>query len=174
MSKIIYLAGSVPKGNEEAKFDNWRIEYKEVLKKHFQAEFIDPYDHHSYVDENDSLLVFGIDSNHIKTSDFIVVNAESKLGAGTSMEMVVAKYFKKPVVTVLPKDTYHRRSNLIFGPNHVKDWVHPFIHSFSDFIIENIVEIEKIKDKIFSSKIKTISVIDDAIKYFESSQIRNK
>ena len=156
----------MPKGNEEAKtFDNWRLRYKTALQKHFEAVFIDPFDHHKFVDENDALLVFGTDCNNIKTSDLVVVNAENKLGAGTSQEMVVAKYFRKPVLTVLPKDTHHRRSNLTFGPYHVKDWVHPFVFAFSDFIIEDIKEVEKLKDKLLNSKVKTISIIDEAIEY---------
>jgi len=161
----IYLAGSVPKGNEELKsFDNWRLRYQKVLEKHFKAEFVDPYDR--TLDENDSLLVFGADCNHVKTSDLIIVNAETRVGAGTAQEMVITKYFKKPVVAVLPKNTHHRRSNVIFGEYLVQDWLHPFINSFSDFVIENIEEIEKIKAKIFTTEIKAISIIDDGIKHF--------
>ena len=82
--------------------------------------------------------------------------------------MVIAKYLKKPVVTVLPKDSqdsHHRRSNLVFNGKTVEDWIHPFIHTFSDFIISDINEIEKIKDKILTTKTKDISVVDRAIAY---------
>ncbi|MAG08415.1 hypothetical protein CMO89_03005 [Candidatus Woesearchaeota archaeon] len=64
---------------------------------------------------------------------------------------------------MLPKDSHHRRSNISFEGNLVKDWKHPFIDSFSDFIIEDIERIAEIKDKISSSKIKDLSVIDKAI-----------
>jgi hypothetical protein len=80
------------------------------------------------------------------------------------MEMVIAKYFKKPVITVMPKNSYHRRPNMTFqGKYFVEDWMHPFIHTFSDFIVENVAEIEEIKDKLFSLPIKDISIIDHAI-----------
>lgn len=86
------------------------------------------------------------------------------------MEMVAAKYFKKPVITVLPKDTHHRRSNLVFHGKLVEDWIHPFIWSFSDFIVESIEEVEEIKDKdkLSKAEIKDISVIDQAIDYAAS------
>ncbi|MFH1749699.1 MAG: hypothetical protein ABH837_02285 [bacterium] len=163
----IYLAGSVPKGDEEAKgFDDWRNRYKQSLQKFFDADFIEPY--HKELDEGDFLAVVGQDCRHIKESSLVIVNAEEKLGVGTAQELVIAKYFKKPVVSVLPKDTHHRRSNVPFHGKVVEDWIHPFIFTFSDFIVESINEIEKIKAKIFSSKIKDISVIDEAVRYIDS------
>ncbi len=163
----IYLAGSVPKGDAEAaKFDNWRERYQQVLGKVFDASFIDPYDRK--LDESDFLQVFGVDCKHIKDSDLIVVYAENRLGVGTSQEMVVAKYFSKPVLTVLPKDTYHRRQNVVFNGSTVKDWIHPFIHSFSDAIIEDIKDVETVKDNLLKGRIKTISIIDEALDYLET------
>ncbi len=160
----IYLAGKVPKGDEEAKtFDNWRLKYAEVLEKIFDAECIDPHGKHT--DESDCLEVVGNDCYKIKKSDLIVVCAEGKLGAGTAQEFVIAKYFKKPVITVLPKNSHHRRPKISFQGKKVSDWIHPFIFTFSDFVVEDVKEIEAIKDKIFSSKIKDISLIDEAIDY---------
>ncbi len=163
----IYLAGGVPKGDEKAKtFDDWRNGYKKSLQKFLDGDFIEPY--HKNLDEGDFLMVVGQDCKHIKESTIVIVNAEEKLGVGTAQELVIAKYFKKPVISVLPKDTHHRRTNIVFHGKLVEDWIHPFIFTFSDFIVENVDEIEKIKDKIFSSKIKDISMIDEAIKHFES------
>ncbi len=161
----IYLAGSVPKGEAEEKdFKNWRHQYKETLDKFLDAEFIFPMS--GDMDEGDFLLIVGKDSKSIKDSDLVIVNAEEKLGAGTSMELVIAKHFKKPVITVMPKNSHHRRQNMTFqGKYFVEDWMHPFVHTFSDFIVENVAEIEKIKDKIFSSSVKDISIIDQAIEH---------
>lgn len=163
----IYLAGSVPKGAEEEKqFVNWRVDYKKILEQFLDAEFIFPGV--GDMDESDYLLIVGKDSRSIKYCDLVIVNAEEKLGVGTAHEMVIAKYFKKPVVVVLPKDSYHRKANLTFqGKYHVADWVHPFIHTFCDFIVESPTEIEKIKDKIFSILPKDITIIDKAVKHRE-------
>ncbi|MDP2630129.1 MAG: hypothetical protein Q8P56_01855 [Candidatus Uhrbacteria bacterium] len=168
----IYLAGSVPKGDEEEKtFDNWRGRYRDALEEMFEAECVDPYDRN--LDEKDFLLVVGKDCAEIQESALMIVNAEEKLGAGTAQELVIAKYFKKPVVTVLPKDTPHRRTNILFRGQQIDDWIHPFIFAFSDFIIEDITEMYGIKDKIFDTgNIKDISIIDTAAKYFRNSQVR--
>lgn len=103
----------MPKGaKEEVSFVNWRLKYKAVLETIFDAEFIFP--NSGDMDENDFLLIVGKDSSSIKKSDLIIVNAEGQLGADTAMEMVIAKYFKKPIISVLPKNSHQRRSNVMF------------------------------------------------------------
>lgn len=160
----IYLAGSVPKGDKEAMdFKNWRLEYQEILKNIFDAEFIDPYERE--LDESDFFGVVGKDCGQIRESDLIIVNAENKLGVGTSQELVIAKYFKKPVVTILPKDSAHRKSNVLFNNINIEDWIHPFIFTFSDLIYESIEKINK--NEIENIKPKDISIIDRAISHFE-------
>ena len=161
----IYLAGSVPKGQAEEKdYVNWRLQYKEVLGKFLDAEFIFPMS--GDMDESDFLLIVGKDSKSMQDSDLVIVNAEERLGAGTSMELVIAKHFGKPVITVMPKNSYHRRPNMTFqGKYFVEDWMHPFVHTFSDFVVEHVAEIEQIKDKIFSVPIKDMSIIGKAIEH---------
>ena len=163
----IYLAGNIPKGDEEAKSNvNWREKYVEIITKNIKdVNFFDPsifYHLESY-----SEIVFGADNLCIKKSDLVVINAEEQLGAGTSMEFVIAKYFKKPVIVVLPKDSFHRRSNLKFNGKEVSDWIHPFVYSFSDVIIEDISEIKNAIAIIEKQKIKELSTIDEAIEHAE-------
>ena len=161
----IYLAGRVPKGDEEQKiFSDWRARYRNVFERVFDAEYIDPYDRD--LDESDFLLVVGKDCVDMIESSLIIVNAEEKLGAGTAQELVIAKYLKKPVITVLPKDIPHRRTNIMFNGQPIDDWIHPFIFTFSDFVIEDIEKIEEIKEKIFDTRPKDISIIDVAVKHF--------
>jgi hypothetical protein len=164
----IYLAGSIPKGDEEAKTArNWRDEYVTILREFFAADFIYPMA--GEVDETDVMLVLGKDSRSIKISDLVIVNAEERLGAGTAMELVIAKYLKKPVITVIPKDTHHRRSNLTFNGVLVADWIHPFIAAFSDAMVERVEDIKQLKDTIFTAVTKDITVINQAITKRETS-----
>lgn len=161
----IYLAGSVPKGDKEVKdFINWRKEYASIISQFYPGlESFDP--NIFYKLEGDSIGVTGADCLNIKESSIVIVNASEKLGAGTAMEFVVAKYLNKPVITILPKDTHHRRSHLQFEGRVVEDWIHPFIDTFSDFIIEDIKDFGSIIDKIKNVKIKNITVIDESIQY---------
>ena len=158
----IYLAGRVPKGDTEAKsFTNWRVEYERALKNILKdVEVIDPYS--ADVDESDFLLVVGSDSSHLKSADLIIVNSQEKMGAGTAMELVIAKYLKKVVVTILPKDSHHRRSNVTFHGKLIEDWIHPFIYAFSDHVLEHIDEMATLK---LTKNPKDITIIDEAIEY---------
>ena len=88
-----------------------------------------------------------MDCNFIKNCDLVIVNAEEKLGVGTSQEMVIAKYFKKPVITIIPKGSHHRKKDVDFHGKIISDWIHPFIHSFSDLIFEDIQEFKDKKEK---------------------------
>jgi hypothetical protein len=164
----IYLAGSVPKGTQEEKeFVNWRLRYKLALEKFLDADFVFPGA--GDMDESDYLLIVGKDSRSIKLCDLVIINAEERLGVGTAHEMIIAKYFNKPVITVLPKNSYHRRPEVTFQNKYkVEDWMHPFVHTFSDYIVEKVEDVEAIKDKILTEPVKGISIIDKAISHRES------
>ncbi len=161
----ICLIGSIPKGDDIRKdWIDWKTQYKIVLSKLDNVKFIDG---DNWKDETKPFLLFGHDSNLIKTSDLVIVNAENKLGAGTAQEMVIAKYFTKPVITILPKDTHHRRSNIIFDGTLIDDWIHPFLFSMSDQVVENIEDsvslIKEYMTGLSNRKIKDITIIDEAI-----------
>src|SRR5207253_8251648 len=119
-----------------------------------------------------SLLVFGHDCYFVKQADVIIVNASAKLGVGTAQEMLIAKYFKKPVISILPKDTHHRRTNLQMAVGVVEDWIHPFIFSTSDTVVENLDQavswIKEYNQTPNSKKIKDIGIIDQAIEKYNT------
>ncbi len=173
MTLKICLIGSIPKGDEERKnWRDWKIKYKKELSKIGNIEFVDG---DAWRDETKPVELFGHDANLIKKSDIIVVNAEEKLEVGSSQEMLIAKYFSKPVITVLPKNTLHRKTNTIFNGALIKDWVHPFILNTSDLIVEKIEDSMKwIKDysnNPDSKKIKNIKLIDEAIKEYFTGKV---
>ncbi len=156
----IYLAGKVPKWDHDNQED-WRIRYRESIRSTENITFLDP---NIPVDESDPLCVFGMDCSLIRSADIIVVNAEEKLWLWTSQELLIAKYFSKPVIAVIPKDSAHRKSNLTFHGKLVKDWVHPFLFSTSDIVVESASEIDI--DSLKHLKIKDITIIDQAIQHF--------
>jgi hypothetical protein len=160
----IYLAGNVPKGDKELEsYVNWRKHYAAIISRHLKAEFIDPYERCEGVREDDPISVFGADCRHIKESDLIIINAENQLGVGTSQELVIAKYFQKPVITILPKGSFHRKINALFDGEIIEDWIHPFIYAFSDVILERIEDFQFTPESLNKIQPKTISIIDSAI-----------
>lgn len=169
MDKLKFvLLGSIPKGDEERKkWTDWKIEYVEKISKAIpQAKFL----HGDLISDNVGPdLVVGHDLWLIKNSDIVIVHATSKIGAGTAQEMALSKYFRKPLISIVPKDTHHRRTNVVFHGINIHDWIHPFIYVASDFVAENIEDaIQWIKEFLKNqSEIKDISVFDEKISHFE-------
>ena len=168
----IYLAGSIPKGDRvRGVWYDWRRRYQEVLTTISDVEILNADD---LKDETNSFKVFGHDALMIKRADIVIVNAEKEIGkgigVGTAQEMVIAKYFARPVLTVVPKDTHHRRSDVVFHGVLIHDWIHPFIDTFSDFTadsIENCIGwIQKYRSHRKRARIKDITIIDMGREYF--------
>lgn len=161
MKKTIYLAGKVPKSDSE-NFIDWRIECKKILGKEFN--FSSPLTNRAK--ETDSKAVFGQCCSQIKKADIILINASVKLGVGTAQEMLIANYFKKLVITVIPKNTHHRKENIFLTGKEISDWIHPFIKECSDRIVESFDEAKK-ELAYPIKKNKDITILDKAAEYFE-------
>ena len=139
----IYLAGRIPIGNEPGIDPFWRKKYIHQLKKLIPGTIIfDPT--HRDINEEDAKAVFGHDLFLIKQADLILINAEISVGLGTAQEMIIAKYFQKPVVAVSPRGSYYSPTATSINGKKVKKWYHPFLVAISDWIIEDIKEIKHI------------------------------
>ncbi len=165
MSLKICLLGSIPKGDDARNtWKDWKVEYKEKLSKIPDVEFIDG---DIWRDETKPMQLVGHDAYLVKTADIIIVNCKEKLGAGTAQEIVIAKYYARPVITILPKGTHHRRTNIVFDGKLIDDWVHPFILTLSDLVVENVDDcvgwLNEFSKNPKSKNIKDISIIDEAI-----------
>ena len=168
----IYLAGKIPKGNELENCTDWRAEYKAILSVHIPGvEFLDPDNTpaNGVCDETDAMFWFGHDISLISQSNAVVVycHPAEKLGVGTSMEFLFAKYYAKPLVVVLPKNTPHRQTNLKLRTGLVEDWIHPFIAAPADLIVEKLEDALPWFADIGNKKIKDWSVIETAKEYHE-------
>ena len=164
----IVLLGSIPKG-DKARLDwvDWKEDYvKAIIKAIPQAKFL----HGDLIsDKVGSQLVVGHDLWLIKHADIVIVNAISKIGAGTAQEMVLAKKFKKPLIAIIPKNTHHRKTDIIFHRTKIKDWIHPFLHLSADVIVEDIGQAIKWIKRYSAKPLKPkgISIFDEAIAQFE-------
>ncbi|MFH0852350.1 MAG: hypothetical protein V1845_02005 [bacterium] len=165
------LLGSIPKGDEVRKnWIDWKSEYVEKISASIpEAKFL----HGDLISDNVGPdLVVGHDLWLIKNSDIVIVHAVSKIGAGTAQEMVLTKYFLKPLISIVPKGTHHRRTNVVFHGVNIEDWIHPFIYVASDYVAENIDSgikwiKEFLKNRDAQSAIKDISVFENKIVFFE-------
>lgn len=168
----IALLGSLPKGDDIRKtWIDWKEEYiKEIVSLLPDTEFI----HGDSISDNAGAeLVVGHDLAQVKNADICIVDAQSKIGAGTAQEIVLAKYFKKPVVIVIPQDTHHRKINVVFHGVNMEEWIHPFLKVSTDYVADSIADAAHWAKGYIKSpdsyNIKSLSVFEDAIDLFESS-----
>lgn len=172
----IYLAGNVRKNNDENGDDSWRNEFKEKLRgklKGVDIRFLDPTISPPVI--KDSYSVFARDLYLVANCDFIVVEGRDKQGIGAGIEMLTAKMHGVPVLVVVSKKSYYRSiPNYFIGrlsQKQIDNWIHPFMFSLSDAIVENPEEAAKwIKEHLNEKKkIKDISVINKAIEYYKKT-----
>lgn len=166
----IYLAGKVPKGPEIGVVPDWRASYMAALSCVPRLEFLSPED--PSLDESQPLEIFGHDCYLVRCSDIVVVNASTKMGVGTSQEMVIAKYFGKYVYTVLPRDTEHRRSNLQMHGSVIKDWMHPFVVTMSDVVFDDLEGLCAFMvanaESLLDLPVKSIEIVEKGIAHYLS------
>lgn len=166
----IYLAGKVPKGDDAQGADDWRVAYQSAIYGIGSFEFLDPIN--PALDEGEPELVFGHDAYLIKTASVVIVDASTRLGIGTAQEIMIAKYFARHVLAVVPPDSPHRRPFLAMHGRIVADWIHPFLYMGSDAIFDTVGELCHFlatSGSFWRRPAKGIAYIDRAIESFASS-----
>lgn len=158
MTKRIYLAGS---------FDNdidWRNNFRIKLKNKFKDEVIGISPFERQLNENNPLDKVGHDMFCVQNSDLILVNAiKSKITMGTAQEIILAKYWNKPVIIITDEESGIKfPQRMSKNGVEMKNYIHPFAFNFSDTIVDDYEKaIDLIQDFLFGKK--TIKSFKDTL-----------
>lgn len=166
----LYLAGSIQKGHEK-NHSFWGDEEIDLLKKslnQYEVLLLNPADRID--DLSDQKAVFGRDMLQVFCSDVVFVDARDRRGLGVGAEMMWAKFHKIPVVTLAPKETHYHKSKTTLLGSAVDNWVHPFVESLSDAVVNSIPEGA---EWIHQFKTGAVGDIKDA-SFMESAMTRYK
>ncbi len=176
MRKIaIYLAGSIKKQHEKADESFWTEEHLIFMQDklpEFEISFLNPAFRAD--DLTDQLSVFGRDMTQVYCSDLVFVDARDRRGLGVGAEMMWAKFHKIPLLVWAPKDTHYHRSETTVLDVTVKDFIHPFVQSLADGIVEDLKDATKWIKAWFENpeaKAKGINYIQKAMKHYQESQL---
>lgn len=175
MIKIkLYIAGKV---SPDSVFGThaWRDAFCTELqqKSGYEIVNLDPKKSSKDFDlnEKDYKLIVGRDCFMINMADLVVVNLTDDISVGGSQEMLIAKYFKKPLIGIAPKEgKFNKEETEILGRKY-RDYIHPFVAIPCDRVLQNIDELADVIRKEYKELIrnpKTISVLDDALNYYQS------
>ena len=171
----IYLAGSIKKGHERTDESFWTDDDMVFLRKillDFDISFLNPAFRSD--DLSDQRSVFGRDMTQVFCSDVVFVDARDRRGLGVGAEMMWAKFHKIPIVTLAPKDSHYNKSKTTLLDVAVENWVHPFVESLSDAIVENLSDGAMWIRKFVSAvdpKIKDVKYIQSAMQHYRDSQL---
>jgi hypothetical protein len=165
----IYIAGKVSPNSVFGK-THWRDEFCKKLSELSGYELVnlDPVKTPEGFDENNSKMIFGRNCFLIKNSDLVIVNLTDDISVGGSQEMIIAKYFSKPLAGLAAKEGKFNKSEREFNGKIYKDWKDSFVVSSCDWVFENIEELGGFLKNDFaqSNNSKNISYIDDAVNYY--------
>lgn len=175
-SKIaIYLAGSIKKGHEKSDESFWTDDDMHLLKTSldkYEVLFLNPAFRTD--DLSDQFSVFGRDMLQVFSSDIVFVDARDRRGLGVGAEMMWGKVNKIPVVTWAPKNSHYNKDHTTILGMPVANFIHPFVESLSDKIVENLVEGARWIDFVNSTPsvaIKGIQNIRAAMQHYKESQL---
>lgn len=173
----IYLTGSIKKGHEASNESYWTQEdisrIKTNLEK-FDVSFLNPAFRTD--DLSDQFSVFGRDMLQVFSSNIVFVDARDRRGLGVGAEMMWAKVNKIPVITWAPRNTHYHKDHTIILNVPVANFVHPFVESLSDKIVDNLIEGAQWIDYVVSNpgvEIKGIEFMGSAMQHYKDSQLQH-
>jgi hypothetical protein len=179
MKLKVYVAGKVSSNSVFGTHD-WRDAFCAKLSELSGIEIVnlDPtkadkdFDH----DQGNPKLVVGRDSFMIKQADVVIVNLTDDISVGGSQEMLIAKYFNKPLVGIAPRGGKFRKTEKELYGRVYKDWIDPFASYSCDAFVENIKQAAnfiktELQDPDF--KPKGIETINQSIEYYQTKHHEN-
>lgn len=137
-----YIAGKVSNDSIFGTHD-WRNEFCSKLEKlsGLHIENVDPLKV-----EADNMRVndiFAKDCYLILSSDVVVVYLSDDISVGGSQEILIAKYFSKPVIGFAPYGGKFNGSSRKIAGRVIKDYHDPFVFSTCDLVCGDIDEVAK-------------------------------
>lgn len=113
-------------------------------------------------------IIFGADSYLISQCDAVVVYLSDDISVGGSQEILIAKYFNKPVIGLAPKGGKFNGSRKEHFGEVVNDFKDPFVFTTCDIVCENIEDVAKVLANVGEIATKGIGLIDEATKHYLS------
>lgn len=173
MSMKIYVAGKVSK---EPSFGThyWRDDFCNELQKLSGIKIICIDPTKSGIDQNNKEMVFGGDAFMIKQCDVFVVYLSDDISIGGSQEILIAKYFDKPVIGLAKKGGKFNGSKRVFFGQEIKNYQDPFVYTTCDIVAEDIDGVARALNGIDQIKVKQINIIDKLSREFEEKHLINQ
>lgn len=162
----IYVAGKVSK---DSVFGThlWRDEFVAELSKLSGLGLINLDPLKNNVEQSSPEDVFGADCYLISQADVVVVYLSDDISVGGSQEILIAKYFKKPVIGLAPKGGKFNGANREHDGKMIKNYKDPFVFTTCDVVCGGIQEVANNLKNLREIKPKTLDIIDQLATRFD-------
>jgi hypothetical protein len=161
----VYIAGKISKDSIFNTHD-WRDSFCEELEKlsGVELENLDPTK--IGTDQNNPQLVFGGDSYLISQCDVLIVYLSDDISIGGSQEILIGKYFKKPVIGLARFGGKFNGSDKEYFGKIVKNYKDPFVFTTCDVVCKTVEEVAESLKTINNILPKTLEIIPESVKYY--------
>ncbi len=173
----IYLAGNIQKNHENKSTVYWTDHDCQVIQEALfpvQISFLNPALRTD--DLTDQKAVFGRDMAQVFCADIVFVDARERRGLGVGAEMMWAKINEIPVITLAPKNSHYHKDKVVMLGETLSNWVHPFVESLSDVLVETVGEGAEWVSKFFKGEtgsIKGIQSIKVAMAHYKKTGLKH-
>jgi hypothetical protein len=169
----IYVAGKMS-AHSGYKTHSWRDDFLKEIAKLSGLSFISYDPVYATKDYKDPEIVFGSDVNMISKVDVVVVYLTNNISVGASQEILIAKYYSKPVIALArPGGKFNLKSKEVVGIV-IKNYKHPFVYSTCDVVCDDEQGVADALLKLDQIKVKNINIIDKADKKFSRKHSKTK
>ena len=169
----IYFAGTIAKDHEVME-SMWTQEDFKILQDHLSPHTLNCMNPaHRRDDPNDRQSIFGRDMTQVFLADLIFVDGRHRRGLGVGAEMMWAKFHAKPLLMLIPEETYYRKSHVEVLGDHVAEYLHPFVDALCDQIVSTVEEGAEWIRKWANGEVETLrdlTTVYKAMRYYQETQ----
>lgn len=167
----IYFSGKITSQSSHAP-SNWRERFcQELAARGLEIVKLDPLEHDPdfKLNYDDERLTVGRNSFMIQNADFVLVNLTDDISVGGSQEMLMAKYYDKPLIGLAPKGGKFNQGREEINGHVFTSYTHPYVKLACDCLASTLEEAaEYIKNQLLKqTPPKTIHILNEALQYYK-------
>ncbi len=95
------------------------------------------------INYSNPLEPIGRNASMIKDSDLVIIMLSEDISVGGSCDMMIAKYFGKPVIGIAQKGGKFRKKKKMIREREYLNYTHPYVALFCDYLAEDVNEAAK-------------------------------
>jgi hypothetical protein len=163
----LYFAGKM--GKAQPLEATWRDQLSVIISRdsRFRAVNLDFLEvSHDAINENDGKLIFGRDAYLIRSSDVVVVNLSDDISVGGSIEMMLAKLYRRPLIGIARAGGKFVKPDKDLLGRNVTSYVNPFVAGTCDWLINDPSQLPAVIDTFFTTSVKTSHIIPTSAAWY--------